>query len=346
MADYYTLKVKEIIWETGQAATLRLKQPLFSKIKYLPGQFLTFILEINGQKVRRSYSMSSTPELDADLAVTIKRVPGGLVSNYLLDKLKPGDSVEVTKPAGNFVIETDKNKSRHVILIGAGSGITPLMSILRAVLFFEPQSRVSLLYGNRHEGAIIFRRQLDELQAKFADRLTVIHTLTEPDKFWGGYRGRIDRFMTVNVISKLPKLPETLFYLCGPSGMMEEAKEGIKKMGYPLSVVRQESFTVAEGQTISQATGDKDYQVKIRLRGKEYTVEVKAGQTVLNAALDAGLDMPYSCQSGLCTACMGKKIAGELVMEDSDALSASELAQGYVLTCISHPTSEDLVIEI
>ncbi len=345
MADH-NLKIKEIVWETGQCATLKLKQPLFVKVKYSAGQFLTLLCEIEGKKVRRSYSMSSTPDLDPDIAITIKRVPGGLVSNYLLDNIKVGDTLAVMKPAGNFIFVPEPKKKRHIVLIGAGSGITPLMSILKSALHFEKESLVSLIYGNRHEGSIIFRKHLDELKTQFPDRFTVVHSLTEPDKFWGGYTGRIDKILTVNVLSKLPKLPETLFYLCGPEGMMQQAKEGILKLGYPAGAIKQEAFVEKAPSPTAAPQNIQSQQVTLIVRGKQHTVTVGAGETILNAALDAGLDMPFSCQSGLCTACMGKKTSGQVLMQDSDALSQSELDEGYVLTCIAKPMSGDVVIEV
>jgi ring-1,2-phenylacetyl-CoA epoxidase subunit PaaE len=345
MADY-NLKIKEIIWETGQCATLKFKQPLFGKVRYTPGQFLTILCEIDGKKVRRSYSMSSSPDCDADIAVTIKRVENGLVSNYLLDKLKVGDSLEVMKPTGNFIFVAEPKKARHIVLIGAGSGITPLMSILKTALLTEKQSRVTLIYGNRHEGSIIFRKNLDELKAQYADRFTLVHSLTQPDKFWGGYSGRIDKVMVVNILSKLEKTPDTVFYLCGPQEMMQQAKEGILKLGYPAQSIKQEAFV--EKATVAPISAPKiaQQEVTVVVRGKEHKVVVQAGDTILNAALDSGLDMPFSCQSGLCTACMGRKKSGEVYMEDSDALSKSELDEGYVLTCISKPLSPDVVIEV
>jgi len=189
MSDFFTLKVKEVVKETEDTVTIHFKQPLFKKVKYKPGQFLALLFTINGEKVRRSYSMSSAPNLDNTVAVTVKRVEGGLVSNHINDNVKAGDSIEVMQPLGNFIYQVDNKAKRHVLLFGAGSGITPLMSILKSVLFFEPDSVVSLVYGNRNKSSIIFSQKLEELKKKFGERLNLVHSLTQPDADWGGYSG-------------------------------------------------------------------------------------------------------------------------------------------------------------
>ena len=178
MGDTISLKVKEVVRETSDSVTVHFKQPLFRKVKYKPGQFLTINFEIDGKKVSRSYSMSSAPNLDNTVAVTVKRVQGGLVSNYVNDKVSAGMSISMMQPVGKFTLEVDKNLQRHIVLFGAGSGITPLMSILKSVLFFEPKSTVSLVYGNRRTDNIIFQKQLQELKQKFGDRFQKLHAGT------------------------------------------------------------------------------------------------------------------------------------------------------------------------
>jgi ring-1,2-phenylacetyl-CoA epoxidase subunit PaaE len=350
MADYYTLKIKEIVQETTHTKTIHFKQPLFKKIKYKPGQFVTLKLDINGQKVMRSYSMSSTPNLDDTLAVTVKKVQGGLVSNYLNDQVKEGDSLQVSEPVGHFTFEPEKSLSRHLVLFGAGSGITPLMSILKSALFFEPKTQVSLIYGNRHEGAVIFRKKLDELKQKFSDRLQIVYVYSQPDRLWQGYKGRIDMALTVNVLNLLPKLPEsqTEYFLCGPDGMMEAVKEGLAKLKVPSAKIHTESFTSSnESKEAVASLGEmKERTVSIILDGDTHQFAVAPGKSILETGLDQGLDMPFSCQSGLCTACRGKCLSGEVKMSESDGLSADEISQGYVLTCVGHPMTDNVVIEI
>jgi ring-1,2-phenylacetyl-CoA epoxidase subunit PaaE len=348
MSNYYTLKIKNVVQETKDTITIHFKQPIFKKVKYKSGQFLTLIMMINGKKERRSYSMSSAPNLDDTLAITVKRVAGGLVSNYLNDHAKEGDSIEVMEPMGNFTLEPNKDLARHIVLFGAGSGITPLMSILKSTLFFEPKSIVSLLYGNRHEGSIIFRKQLDELKQKFGDRLNIVHSLTEPDSLWGGYKGRIDNVSALNFLNLVPKMPVTEYFMCGPLGMMDEVKQALQKLKVPANQIHFESFTPAAptAEKIASTKNLQDHIVTIVMNGVETKINVPANKTILEAALDEGLDLPFSCQSGLCTACMCKKISGEMIMTDGEGLSQSEIDKGFVLVCVGHPTSDNLVLEV
>lgn len=347
MSDYVNLKVKNIVKETEDAVTIQFKQPLFRKIKYTPGQFLTVLLDIDGKKVRRAYSMSSTPTLDSHVGITVKRVEGGLVSNYLNDKVKKGDSIEVMKPLGNFTLETDKGNKRNIVLIGGGSGITPLMSILKSVLYFEPESAVSLIYANSNEDSIIFKAKLEELKDKFGDRLNIVHILSKPKQMHNGYSGRLDDAMMANICNLLPKVEgiDTEYFICGPEGMMDAAKAGLKLAKVPKSRIYTESFVASENDSaaLSDIEGKK---VTIIVNGEENEVYVPADQSILDAGLDAGLDMPFSCQSGLCTACMGKCQSGEVKMSNNDGLSEDELAEGYRLLCVGHPASDDVVVEI
>lgn len=346
MSRYISLKIKEITQETPDTVTVHLKQPLFKKVKYLAGQFITLALEVGGQSIHRSYSMSSAPLLDSNVSITVKRVDNGLASNFINSQLKPGMSLQVIPPEGRFTLEPNKAASRHIVLIGAGSGITPLMSILKTVLFLEPNSQVSLIYGNRSEESIIFRQKLEELKEKFDGRLRVVHALTKPSSDWGGLTGRIDRYQTVNLLNKLPQMPkdQTEYYLCGPDGMMDEVKAGLQKLQVPSNRVHFESFTPPV--TGEVASVSEMHQVKVIVRGEEHNISVPADKSILEAALDEGIDMPFSCQSGLCTACMGKCISGKVEMEHNDGLSDEEIASGLVLTCIGHPVTDDVVVEL
>ncbi|MCS7004674.1 MAG: ferredoxin--NADP reductase [Cytophagales bacterium] len=349
MSDYFTLKVIKVIPETSDTVTIQLKQPFFKKVKYKAGQFLTILLTIDGKKVRRSYSMSSAPQVEDYLAITVKRVAGGLVSNYLNDKVKEDDSLEFMEPMGNFYIEPDKDKQRHITLLGAGSGITPLMSIAKAVLYAEPKSTVSLLYGSRNEQSIIFKSALDDLKSKFKERFQVVHSLSQPfNEDWNGFKGRISEAHVINFINLVNKKPaeNTLYYICGPEGMMREAQNALKRLRVPQNQIFIESFTPHQEETTSQNTEILDQEVSIIHRGETHKIFVPKNKTILEIALEHGLDMPYSCQSGVCTACMAKCRSGKVYMSHNDGLSEADLQKGYVLLCTGHPLTHDVIVEI
>ncbi|UZR95872.1 ferredoxin--NADP reductase [Chondrinema litorale] len=349
MGDTISLKVKEVVRETSDTVTVHFKQPLFRKVKYKPGQFLTINFEIDGKKVSRSYSMSSAPNLDNTVAVTVKRVQGGVVSNFVNDKVTPGMSISMMQPVGKFTLEVDKNLQRHIVLFGAGSGVTPLMSILKSVLFFEPKSTVSLVYGNRRVDNIIFQKQLQALKQKFGDRFNLVYCLTQPDRSWTGLTGRIDEAVTVNVINMLPKFDAavTEYFLCGPDGMMENIKSGLAKLKVSSDKIHFESFTSSnESEEAIASLGETEtHEVTILMDGTEHKIAVPPNKSILDTALDEGLDMAFSCQSGLCTACRCKVKSGVVKMTGGDGLTPAEIQDGYVLICVGHPGSEDVVVE-
>lgn len=355
MSNYQKLKVKEVVRETEDTLTIHFKQPLLRKIKYYAGQFITLILSFEGKEVRRAYSMSSTPGLDKTLAISVKRVKGGLVSNYLNDQIKAGDTLNVMRPAGNFTFIPDKNRRRHLILFGGGSGITPLISILKTALFFEPQSVVSLVYSNKNQENIIFRKQLADLQAKFPDRFQLLHNLSHPPENWTAYAGRLSPSRVAEILGTLPKHSpqDTHYYVCGPEGMMETVKNGLKNCDIAPEKIYTESFVTSTNATTQVAAtkktadeaDDATWPVKIVLDGQTHELTVSDKQTILEAGLDSGIDMPFSCQSGLCTACIAKCSQGEVSMTNPDGISEDEKKQGYVLVCVAHPKTNDVQIE-
>lgn len=358
MSKYYFLKIKEITQETPDAVTLHFWHPLNEVVKYQPGQFLTLLLPHDGSKVRRSYSMSSSPYTDVSLAITVKRLPGGFASEYLTQEAKVDDVLEVMEPMGHFVPKLNADQKRNVVLIGAGSGITPLMSIAKSVLMVEPESSVYLLYGNRNENSIIFKDQLAALQAKYGERFRLIYTLSQPSAAWSGETGRLNKTQILKIMEGLPK-PDpaaTDYYFCGPEDMMEEARRALDILSVPDERIHKESFLTA---TTAKAQGDvteasetldddspKGHEVTVIYEGSEYKFRVEPHQTVLEAALDLDIDLPYSCQAGMCTACMGRCVSGKVHLDEEDALSKSELEAGFILTCVAHPMSDDVVLEV
>lgn len=345
----YFLQVKDVITETDDAITIQFWHPLSEEIKYKAGQFLTVIVPADGsKKVRRSYSMSSSPHTDTAVAVTVKRVVGGLVSNYLFERVKKGDFLEVVEPMGNFVIEPNLENQRHIVLIGVGSGITPLISMAKSILKMEPKSRVSLVYGNRTTESILFRRELMDMEMQHLERFKVAWILSKADDNWAGLRGRITRANIVMILKELDiHFKEESFYLCGPEQMMNEVISSLEMFDVTAERIHKESFhapVLTEEEVVEE--GLKTQEVTVKYDGDDFTFKVEPHQSILEAALALDIDLPYSCQAGMCTACLGKCISGKVMMDEDEGLTDSEIKEGFVLTCVGHPLSEDVVIEI
>jgi ring-1,2-phenylacetyl-CoA epoxidase subunit PaaE len=347
---YFDLSVKEIVKETKDAISVVFSQPK-QKINYKAGQFLTLIVSVNGKEVRRAYSLCTSPFTDQDLAVTVKRVENGLMSNWLPDRLKAGDTVKVMEPMGQFTTEFDQAKKRHLIMFAGGSGITPMMSIIKSILVQEPQSIVSLIYCNRDIDSIIFKSALEALETKYEGRLHVIHILDNAPMNWQGYSGLLNHEMLTKLFERIPDWGnETTYLMCGPEGMMKNVESLLALRSIPTAKIFKESFvqgTIDKDKKEAPATpGAVAREVTIRYDGNEFKVMVEPQNTILQTALDQGIDLPYSCQSGLCTACRGKALSGKVKLDEEEGLSQSERAEGYVLTCVGHPLTDDVVIEI
>jgi len=350
MSERYSfLKVSAVLTETPQSYSLVLEQPNPS-ITYKPGQFFTLILTIKGEKVRRSYSASSHPE-EKEIVLTIKRVEGGLVSNYIPEHVKAGDFVEVMSATGVFT--SDKNTTGKIALIGGGSGITPIYSILKDYLKGGRATTVLLMDCNRSEDEIIFKKQLDQLAEEHKDKLKIVHFLSKPQTAG----------LTPNKLSAA-NLKECLIahgfhantfdaFICGPNGMMETAIDGLGEMEVEERFIHKESFLsnthifdTPDNQAAEATSADDDDTITLIFERQEYKLHVPKNKSILEAALDQNIDLPYSCQSGLCTACMGKCTSGKVTMPDCDGLTPKEINLGYVLTCVGRPVAPNTVVEI
>jgi ring-1,2-phenylacetyl-CoA epoxidase subunit PaaE len=352
-SSYLPLKVREVVRETSDTVTIYFEQPE-PYLEYLPGQFLTVVLELEGKEQRRSYSLCTSPFVDPFPGISVKRVPKGLFSNYLNDKIFPGKTLNVLKPMGNFTTPFHSKNRRHFFLIAGGSGITPMMGMLKSVLVNEPESRITLIYCSRSEEEIIFADQLKQLETAHADRLTVIHDLSQPSASWTGLRGRLTAAALKDLFGKAEVEPDYQeeYFICGPDGLMQTAQEVLKELAVAPERIHSESFysaAAAQAQADAKAggiAGILSRDVSISLEGETHLVTVGPGKTILEAGLAAGLNMPYSCQSGLCTACRGRLSAGEVKMDEDAGLSEKEMADGYVLCCVSRPTSEGIHVTI
>lgn len=344
---YHIFTVREVKRETDQALTLVFEQNV-SDFPYKAGQYLTLIFEIDGAEHRRSYSLSSSPQIEQYLAVTIKQLEGGKVSNYIFHKIKKGDAIKVMPPMGNFCLEVQPKSDQSFVFIGAGSGITPLMSMIKTALHTGPKSKLMLVYGNKNENDVIFRDELSALEQQHPGRLEVIHVYSRVEQHDDAYIGRINGSLLHELLHEREKetMAKAEFFLCGPAGMMQESKAAIADLGVSEKQIHQESFVTASTEKRPEKEASADYVVTILLDGETHEVKVPADKSILKAGLDEGLDMPFSCQSGICTACRGKLLSGEIEMEEDEGLTEDEIKEGYVLCCVGHPKTEDVRIEI
>jgi ring-1,2-phenylacetyl-CoA epoxidase subunit PaaE len=299
--------IRKITRETRDAVTLELD----TDVTFRPGQFLTLIVTIDGVEHRRAYSISTAPH-DRRVAVTVKRM--GLVSSYLCDRAREGERIQLLGPSGSFGVTIDPERARHVVLIGGGSGVTPLFSIARAVLHSEPASRVTLVLGNRTEQDIIFR---DAIAAIDDPRFTVRHVL--------------------GPVLELPELPDGEHYLCGPEPMMVVVREALHARG--VTEIHEEKFTSPTQRKSRLPIAQQPIRIG------DATVIATPGQTILEAALQHQVALPYSCTMGGCGACKVRVVAGDVEMEEPSCLSSSERAAGYVLACVARAESP-ITIEV
>ncbi|MFN8428758.1 MAG: ferredoxin--NADP reductase [Spirosomataceae bacterium] len=346
----YFLQVKEVIRETEDTVTILFWHPLSEQIKYSAGQFLTVSVPgPDGKKVKRSYSMSTSPTSDTAVGITIKRVPNGLVSNYLNDQIKTGDFLEVIEPMGNFMFNPATFSGKNLILIGAGSGITPLMSIAKTALKANSDTKVSLFYGSRNENQVIFKKELEVLESNYQGRFNVTHIISQSTDTWVGLKGRIHQANTILWLKEIEAdLKNDHIYVCGPEEIIENTLKIAELYDIPKERMHYERFNAPVNTESENETGDelKKQTVTVKYDGETHEFVVEPHQTILEAALDLDIELPYSCQAGMCTACLGKCTSGKIKMDEEEGLTEKEISQGYVLTCVSHPMTEGVILEI
>ena len=341
----YTLKVADIRKETEDTVTLCFKQPALKKIKYLAGQYLTLIFRINGRRYIRPYSFSSCPGIDSFLEITVKRVENGLVSNHINDMVKIGDSIEVMPPMGDSVFGEGYGFT-DAFFWGVGSGITPLISIIKYILTAKENVKVHLNYGNKNHETTIFRDQIKQLSTQYPERLVVrnFHTKVFVDENHPYLiQGRIDHSKALQILDDALDPNQCAHFICGPAGLKESVKKAIQaKYGFLINVFSEDFELVKDPKDFEDV---HTQNILIDFEGTQYSLEVSKGKSILEAALNADIELPYSCQTGNCSTCKGKLINGDAKMiglsKDRDDLAADEF-----LLCCTHPLTENVQISI
>jgi ring-1,2-phenylacetyl-CoA epoxidase subunit PaaE len=340
----YTLKIHEIRNETKDTITLCFKQPGLRKIKYQAGQYLTLSFRINGRKYTRPYSFSSAPSVDSFLETTIKRVPNGIFSNHIHDTIQVGDMVEVMEPMGNFV-PVIKETIDQIYFWGVGSGITPLISIMKEVLISNSLLNVNLVYGNKNFESTIFLEGINQLLQLYPDNLKVWHFHTQytyDENHHFVKSGRISKDFILELLH-VTDVEKTMHYICGPIDLKNTIKEVLGILKCPKENVFSEDFELVRNPIDFEDIGT--HQVKINFQGNDTVFEVEKGKSVLEAALDAGIELPYSCQTGNCNTCKAKLKEGKMRMIGLSNEREDLEGQDYLLCC-SHPLTDDVYLEI
>lgn len=351
---FYSLTVAKKVQETADAVTVYLNIPeeLKEQFMYTPGQYLTFEVEINGESVRRSYSLCTVYELDALPAVTIKKVDNGKMSNYMNTHLQEGQSIAVMPPMGKFTVVPNPEANEHYVLFAGGSGITPMMGIAKAVLQQEPNSKITLIYANRNSDSVIFKQQWTELEKSSNGRLKIFFSYDQASLTWFGLKGYLtpEKVSTILQTKITGNFLDCQYYICGPSPMMDIVKGGLQNNGVDINKIHTEYFAapVSDKKETVEATINTAFSgnatVTLTVYKKTHTIVCDKDTPILNAAMKNGIDPPYSCTVGVCTTCRAKVIKGEVQMLEREGLSDAEIAQGYILTCQSVPRSNEIII--
>ena len=308
------------------------------------------------KEVRRSYSICSSP-LESGLRIAIKKVPGGVFSTWANEQLAPGHEIEVLPPSGRFNTELRPGNRKHYLALAAGSGITPVLSLIKTTLAVEPESHFTLIYGNRNRLSIVFREELEALKNRYIERFSLYHILSREDMEIPLYQGRIDVAKCAQLFRRLIDLRSVdEVFLCGPEQMIFSVKDWLERQGVERRKIHFELFHTVDGapsilrppvpEARTSMPQAQVSQVTIRLDGMSHSFNLPfEGPPVLEAALIEGVDLPFACKGGVCSTCRAKLLEGKVEMDNNYALEADELEAGYILTCQSHPRSEKVVID-
>jgi ring-1,2-phenylacetyl-CoA epoxidase subunit PaaE len=353
LSKFHPLEVASVAHETRDAVVLRFAIPpsLEHAFRFVQGQHVTLRADIEGEDLRRSYSICSAVQ-DGDLRIAVKKAPGGTFSTWVNEQVKPGKVLEVMPPMGHFNVPLDPANRKHYLAFAAGSGITPIISIIKTTLEAEPQSRFTLFYGNRSTSTVIFREELADLKDCNLERLNIVYVMSREAQDSALLNGRIDVRKADALLAHWVDLDEIdTAFVCGPDGMMQAVSTALQARGFPKSRIKIELFAASipkhEHKVPSQtAPGRAECVVTVVIDGSErqYTLE-KGKESILDAALRQGIELPYSCKGGVCSTCRAKLVEGDVDMDVNFALEDYELARGFILCCQSYPVTDKVVVD-
>ncbi len=355
---FHELTIKRVSPEAAGSVAITFNIPDAARetFSFQPGQFLTLRTQLGGQDVRRNYSISSPRSRLAkagELEIGIRPVEGGVFSNWAAQSLKAGDTLSVMPPDGRFTVK--KQRAIHRVGFAAGSGITPILSIAATTLEEQPESKFTLVYGNRRMSSVMFNEALQDLKDRYPNRLTLIHILSRQAQEVDLLQGRIDGDKVKAIVNALlPARSMDEVFICGPEAMIDATEKALIEAGVPESRVYSERFTSGPAMAAkvqadtdaapSRVAAAKDIALTIVLDGKEHELQIGADEHVLDAAINAGLDLPFSCKAGVCCTCRAKVLCGEVVMDKNFTLENDEMSQGFVLSCQARATTQRLVV--
>ncbi len=333
----------------SMAITFTVPESLKDAFVFVAGQYLTLRALIDGQEVRRSYSICSAVQ-DRRLRIAIKKIAGGAFSHWASDHLLPESAIDVMPPQGNFHIPLQPLEARHVVAFAAGSGITPMLAIIKTMLIAEPLARMTLVYGNRSSGSVMFKEELEDLKDTYLTRLNLVWVMSRETQDIELFNGRIDYDKTSELLSRwIDPTSIDAAFICGPHEMMLAVTQALEDKGVGKSRIKAELFGTPLPATPRAASaavkGSEECEVEVMLDGARRTFTMPKNQSLVDGGLTAGLDMPYACKGGVCSTCRAQVLTGEVDMDNNFALEDYEVARGFVLCCQSFPVSNKLVID-
>ena len=338
--DLLHWKVIKIIHETRQAASIFLKKVNAGPFSYQAGQFLTFIFSFHDREIRRSYSFSSAPGVDSDIAVTVQRIPNGHISRLLHDTLKPGDSLYSLASSGRFTIDADPSSKRQVFFIAAGSGITPVFSLIKKMLVEEPLTELILIDQNRDEASIIFKQQLLDVQKKHPQTFQWINLLSRPLENENISQRLTNFSLEELILKKVSPKRQNLFYICGPPSFMRMAHFTLRLMGFLDDQIRRENFRVDYMPALPMIADSSPKQIRLQYKGQTHQFEISYPTNILQGALNNRIQLPYSCRGGRCSTCVARCLSGRVIMSINEVLTDKDLREGLVLTCVGYAMTD------